>query len=56
MVGRQIDFAMSFPENAKQSNDFVENGCCHVVNISQNVDVPREQTVGEVHIREEAKV
>jgi hypothetical protein len=56
MVGRQINFVMTFPEQAKQPNDFVKNGCCHVVNIPRNVDVPREQTVGEVRIREEAKV
>ncbi len=56
MVGRQINFAIIFPEQAKQLNDFVKNGCCQVVNIPRNVDVPREQTVGKVRIREEAKV
>ena len=56
MVGRQINFAMTFPEQAEQSNYFVENGCCHVVNIPRNVDFPRKQTVGKVRIREAAKV
>ena len=56
MVGRQINFAMTFLEQAEQSNNFVQNGCCHVVNILRNVDVPRTQTVGGVRIREEAKV
>jgi hypothetical protein len=53
MVGRQINFAMTFLEQAEQPN---ENGCCHVVNIPRNVDVPREQAVGEVRIREEAEL
>ena len=56
LVGRQVYFAMTFQEQAEQSNDFVENGCCHVVNIPRNVDIPSKQTVGEVRIKEEAKV
>ena len=52
MLVHQNNLTVTFPKQAKQANDFAKNSCCHVINITRNVDVSHKKTVGKVSVSE----
>ena len=55
MVGRNINDAVTFPEEAKEADDFLEHGCRDIVYIPGDVDVSCEQVIGEIRVGKEAE-